>query len=358
MRNTEEFDFEWDDDPLVFIFNDEIPGKVKMHTRRLDLHEWIKIDKTYPTQMALKKEYWEKYKDDIFVSNPDQKTSDCKWELFEMIVEHLPQRFPNIFEKREDCLYNKVLKEAISTEHDHPDDPLIRASQLTQEDWVIIEWDEKEQGYVLTAGVVHFPMRWSLQQKFNQAISGIHLPVKAFMKNLLTKVYDLFKKMPPEAPLWRGNWAVFNDLTGPLDLHTPTGSLDRNDANASTVYGPSTGRELTFRAEYQTLRKLPKTKCIIFSIRTYQRFLDEFEHFPTKDVQGLKKAIETLDTEMVIYKGSEYWQDAAIKYLQNIIDKREYVSRSFLQKYWILPILSVGIAASGIALGMGLMRST
>lgn len=48
MRNTEEFDFEWDEDPLVFIFNDEIPGKVKMLTRRLDLHEWIKIDKTYP----------------------------------------------------------------------------------------------------------------------------------------------------------------------------------------------------------------------------------------------------------------------------------------------------------------------
>ena len=244
-----------------------------------------------------------------------------------------------------------VLKENpdIKIERDHPEDPLIRASQLIQGDWVIIEWDKKEQGYVLNAGVIHFYMRCLLQQKFNQAFSEIYVPVKAFMKNLLTKVYDLFKKMSPEASLWRGDWAVFNDLTGSLDLYTPTGSLDRTNANASTVCGPNTGRELTFRAEYQTLRKLPKAKCII---------LDEIEHFPTKDVHGLERAIETLDKEMVIYKGSKYWHDAAIKYFQNIINKREYASKSLSEKYWILPILSVGIAASAIAMGMKLMKSS
>ena len=32
-----------------------------------------------------------------------------------------------------------------------------------------------------------------------------------------------------------------------------------------------TGKVLTFRAEYQTLVKLPKTRAIAFGVRTYQR---------------------------------------------------------------------------------------
>ena len=39
--------FKWDDDPLVFIYHKEIPGKVKMMTHRLNMKDWIKIDKTY-----------------------------------------------------------------------------------------------------------------------------------------------------------------------------------------------------------------------------------------------------------------------------------------------------------------------
>ena len=42
----------WEADPLVFNFHNEIPGKVKMHTRSLDLHNWVRIDKTYPAQMV------------------------------------------------------------------------------------------------------------------------------------------------------------------------------------------------------------------------------------------------------------------------------------------------------------------
>ena len=124
MPTATENDIEWEKDPLVFIFNDEIPGKVKMHTRRLDFKEWIKIDKTYPEQMELKKELWKIHENDIFVSNPDEETREMKWELFEMIADHLPKRFPNIFEKQEGCIYNKVLKTSVSTERSGNKDPL------------------------------------------------------------------------------------------------------------------------------------------------------------------------------------------------------------------------------------------
>ena len=395
----------WDADPLVFNFHNEIPGKVKMHTRFLDQQrDWVRIDASYPAQMVERRRLWDLYPDKVFVSETTEENSsveDCKWELFETLVEHLPERFPYIFEKREKSIYNKVLDEEVSTERyptvnnqhsektaSNPldDDPLIRAARLTQEDWVILQWDDTEQTYKLTAGIVYFPMRWSLREKFKKGMAGIHVPVKPFMDHLVNHVYDVFKKMKPEKPLWRANWAVFNDLDGPMDLYTPTGSVSRE--KRTSVYNPApspenrdklgmkqpmiqqgstdqiigdnnrfitgteisfrsnnkvdheykddkdsnteakeetdiTGRELTFRAEYQTLRKLPNTKCIVFGIRTYQRYLEEFKKLPVTDSEALITAIENLNDDFTDYKGAHFWKDAAVKYLQqDCIDPR------------------------------------
>ena len=187
-----------------------------------------------------------------------------------------------------------------------------------------MEWDESLGSYKLTAGIVYFPMRWSLKEKWNKGIPGIHEPVKGFMKHLVKNVQSLFKAMTPSSPVWRANWAVFNDLTGPLDLYTPTGHDDRNETNQVTPYeGERTGKRLTFRAEYQTLCRLPESQAIVFSIRTYQRYLSDFKLFPLSDTKGLVRAIETLDPDFYVYKGAEFWKDAALKYLKNSIAERE-----------------------------------
>jgi hypothetical protein len=113
--------------------------------------------------------------------------------------------------------------------------------------------------------VLFFPLRWSLQEKWNQPMIGIHQPVEGYMKHLTTKVGDLFKSMAPNAPVCRGNWAIFDDLDGPLDLYTPTGHEDRYEETTLREYeGEKTGEVLTFRCEYQTLRKLEKSGAIIF----------------------------------------------------------------------------------------------
>ena len=39
--------------------------------------------------------------------------------------------------------------------------------------WMSLEWNESLEAYVLTAGTVCFPMRWSLLEKWNQPMSGI-----------------------------------------------------------------------------------------------------------------------------------------------------------------------------------------
>ena len=82
---------------------------------------------------------------------------------------------------------------------------------------------------------------------------GIHQPVAAFTKHLAPKVHDLFKNsLTPNAPIWRANWAVFNDLEGPLDLFTPDGHDKRNEANKTN--------------DYQGISKLDKLLWGIFKV--------------------------------------------------------------------------------------------
>merc|ERR1712130_105044 len=222
-------------------------------------------------------------------------------------------------QKVENGIHNSILNETYILS-ELKEDPLIIASRLVQDDWCIMEWQEEHQQYVFAAGVVCFPMRWSIHEKFELPMSKIHVPVKAF-NDFSDNVMSIFKHMKPEAPVHRGNWAVFNDLNGPLDLFTPTGHESRAFENNVTEYDPkTTGRQLTFRVEYQTLRKLPKSKTILFGIRTYQRYLEEFQTYPKTDIKALIKAIETIDSRMSIYKGMEFWKDATLKYLNSILD--------------------------------------
>ncbi|CAB3983780.1 DUF3445 domain-containing [Paramuricea clavata] len=208
-------------------------GRIKMQTQKLDLENWVKIDRTYASQQREKERLLETKKDLVFVTNDDPSTVLAKHEFLELLCDYLPKRYPDKFEAREKGVYNKMLDEFVSSHPDESDDPLLKASRLTQEDWCIMEWKEEHQAYCLTAGAVFFPMTWALQQKFNLPMIGIHKPVTGFINHLVPKVYDLLKTMSSDAPVYRGNWNMSLDLDGVLDLHKPpSGHVERNEVNS------------------------------------------------------------------------------------------------------------------------------
>jgi hypothetical protein len=177
-----------------------------------------------------------------------------------------------------------------------------------------MEWSEAAQAYVLNAGVVCFPMRWSLKEKHGMSMGCIHRPVVTFNTHFAGTAGHRMANLKAIQPMWRANWGVFNDLDGPLDLHSPTGHLDRPQTRTE-FKGAQTGRELVFRAEYQTLRRLPRSGGIAFSIRSYQRYLSAFEKLPAADAEALAAAIHNLDPDMALYKNAHLWADAAVAYL-------------------------------------------
>ena len=91
--------------------------------------------------------------------------------------------------------------------------------------------------------------------------------------------------------------------------------------------------------------RIKRFKLLVFSIRTYQRFLSDFRKFPLEDSLGLIRAIETLEPDFYVYKGAEFWREAAVRYLEDIVLQRERTSR-------VKTLLSTTLLA-GLALVLG-----
>ena len=61
-----------------------------MMTMKLDLQDWVKIDKTYASQQKEKERLIDIYRDEVFVTNDDESTKLAKRELLETLVKYLP----------------------------------------------------------------------------------------------------------------------------------------------------------------------------------------------------------------------------------------------------------------------------
>jgi hypothetical protein len=311
-------DILWEEDPKVFIFHEDTNGKTRMHIKALDLKNWILIDKTYPDHMAMRFKLIEEKLPEVFVSTELPSTKLAKEEVLELLIDYLPKRYPTFFQSTKDGGIKNLLTGDQFNPKNLDEDPLIVASRLVQEDFCILELNPETSLYKLTAGIVLFPMRWKLTEKFKNDLPHIHIPVTAFTKHLKNNVNDLFEDMQSNAPVWRANWSLFHDLDGPLDLFSPASTSERAARVISSENLDEVGRIITFRAEFQTLRRLPKSNAILFGIRTYQRYLEDFKTLPKSDTIALIKAIENLSAEMYDYKSAKYWKDASLKYLRSI----------------------------------------
>src|SRR5699024_2506515 len=118
------------------------------------------------------------------------------------------------------------------------------------------------------AGALCFPSSWLLREKFGRSLQDIHAPVPGFGRGarneeLIQRMFDYLKV---EQPVQRLNWS----LQARRELYYPLSDTQR-DVRASSR--PSKFADLAavargfVRVERQTLRKLPQTGDILFTIR-------------------------------------------------------------------------------------------
>ena len=182
-------------------------------------------------------------------------------------------------------------------------DALVEASLLVADDLAVLQPVKSQDGseqLLLNAAVVCCPSRWMLSEKMGHNMLAIHEPVAKYADHVGAAVDNYFQRITVEKPVWRSNW-IIQDHPALFQPQIPSAQLVK------------TPDELWIRMERQTLRRLPKTGGILFTIRGYQQPLPEYLARSKQIAQNLRTMLERLPDDVAQYK-------SVLKYRPNILN--------------------------------------
>lgn len=180
-------------------------------------------------------------------------------------------------------------------------DALIDAAAAVADDLCVLLPDE--QGVArLRAAVLCSPNRWRLADKLGGTMTQIHSPVARYDEDLQSPVDAVIARLHPDRPLWRVNWGVSNhpSLFQP-DIPPSTPEMDPAD--------------MWVRVEWQTLRKLPESGAVLFTIRTFVESMRDFYEREYDLVHGFADLISKIPENVAQYKSIAPYRDALYAYL-------------------------------------------
>jgi hypothetical protein len=239
-----------------------------MGMRPLNLATWLQLDERRDEELALKAELLERNYDAVVAAEPAGDAASR--ELLEEVKSFLTAYHP--------------LVSTVTNAREHP---IVQAGRLAQEDFCVLMRDD---AWRLRAACVCFPSRWDLTQKIGTTLDEIHSPVPGYDGELSTPTNSFFDRLRPERSYWRLNWTLLDhsDLFQPQRARVaPSGELE----------------DWFFRVERQTLRQLPHTNAIVFTIRTYVASAASLRANDQQFVPALLHGLDTAPGDMQDYKG-------------------------------------------------------
>ena len=281
-------------------------GSSKLFTiglKPLDPDRWIEVDEHLKPYLAEKRRLYAAMPDKVFVE--EAGTRDAQREVLEMLGPHLTAKFPETY--RRTAAGIEVIDAADnlagSTTASFSDAPLVAASLLVQEDLILMRRDDS--GWRLAAGSLCFPSSWSLTEKFGRPLQQIHAPVPGFgpgtrSADLINRMFDGVQGQAVE----RYNWSIQADDA----LYHPLSNVERIDraSNRPTRFPDGDINAHAFiRVERQTLRKLPVSHDILFTIRIHLDPLKVLARHPDRATLAVSFAaqLQALDQAQLDYKG-------------------------------------------------------
>lgn len=140
--------------------------------------------------------------------------------------------------------------------------PLLAAAFLVSDDLCLME--RREDGWALTAASLCAPTFFSAPEAVGRSLAGLHAPVPGFEAELLKRVARIFDALAPDVVVERRNWTLLNShelfLPDPPPVRARLPALAVADA----------GEALHVRVERQTLRRLPASGGVLFTIRVWR----------------------------------------------------------------------------------------
>lgn len=263
---------------------------------QLDPDRWIEPDDDLERYLAEKERVLAQHRDQVFVE--EDGTRDAQAEVLALVADFVTRHHPGRYRRDGEAIAVAHETATCRVRLDDPETPpLLTAGTLIQDDLVLMR--RRETGWHLVAGYVSFPSSWSLPEKFGRRMEDIHAPVPDFgdgtrNAGLINRMFD---NLSVERPVFRFNWSINPDA----DLYYPA-----SKAHGALPSGHDLALERTFaRVERQTLRRLPLSGDILFTIRIYNDPLAAFRSLPNAAAVASTFAaqLEELTDPQAAYKG-------------------------------------------------------
>lgn len=181
-------------------------------------------------------------------------------------------------------------------------DALVDAALQVADDLCILLPDEDGVPR-LAAAVLCSPNRWRLGEKMGGTMASIHSPVARYEEDLTSPVNSVMMRLSPERPMWRINWGISNHPA----LFQPDTPPITPEMNAADMW---------FRVEWQTLRRLPITGGILFTIRTYVEKLSDFMERDQPLVQDIAELVNKIHEDVAVYKSIAPYREKLFAYFE------------------------------------------
>lgn len=242
--------------------------RLAMGLRPLELAAWLEIDEHYGEEIALKTQLLDESYDVVVATEPEG--DEASLELLAEIRENL-----------------RAHHWGVATPPHEREHAIVAASRLVQEDLCVLVRDDV---WRLRAACVCFPSRWNLATKIGATLDDIHRPVPGYDDELARPTNAFFDRLKPDRAFWRLNWTLLDSpaLYQPaVARRSPGGKLE----------------DWYFRVERQTLRALPRTNAVVFTIRTHVTSAATLRERDDTFVSTLLHSLDTAPASVQSYKG-------------------------------------------------------
>ncbi len=239
-----------------------------MGLRPLDLDQWLEVDDRRDDELEQKVQLLDTAFDVVVATNPEG--DEGSRELLGEVTRYLDVHHP------------ELTIEVRRGEH-----PIVAAARLVQEDLCVLV---RSDVWRLQAACVCFPSRWNLASKLGATLDDIHGPVPIYDVELSRPTNAFFERLKPDRSFWRLNWTLIDSPA----LHQPTSARRSPDGELADWF---------FRVERQTLRRLPESGAIVFTIHNYVASAKELCEAHEEFGATLLLNLDTAPLAMQEYKG-------------------------------------------------------
>ena len=262
------------------------PHRPRMGLVAIPERDWIVLGDDQREKLVLKRRLLAERHGEVFAALPG--TEAAGEEVAQLLFEHLPKRFPTRYPRMGTMFAIAATSELIgmSSPSMHP---LDLAGRLVPDDLCLVQADADGVPRLVAASLC-FPSRWRLAEKLGHPLAEIHGPVPDYGTALAAPVDRFFGALADGRIVERWNWTIHDRP----DLFQP--QSPRKHAVPPERFADG----LFLRNERQTLRRLPKSRAILFGIDTRVTRLGDI---PPADARNLAEAIRHLPDGERAYKG-------------------------------------------------------